>query len=874
MGEVYLADDLSLNRKVALKFLPDAFTGDTERMARFEREARLLASLNHPNISGIYGLEQSDGIRFLVLEYVKGETLQARLRKGALPLEEVLSVCLQIAEGLEAAHEKGIIHRDLKPSNVMITAETKAKILDFGLAKAFIADQGEEKPLDLPTLSAAATRQGVILGTAAYMSPEQARGKSIDKRADIWAFGCILYECLTGAKVFEGETTTETLAAVLKGDPNWDALPATTPQSIRFILRRCLQKDPARRLRDIGDLRLELEEILENPGDALRQTVVSVESRTKLRMILPWVMTAVMFTAIIAGVAVWRLNPPEPKGIIRYEYELPEGQQFSYLGYQVLAVSPDGRKLVYSTEKGLYSHSLDNLEAKLITGTEESVFNPFFSPDGKWIGYCSLTDGKLKKIATNGGFPLALSDSMHSKVSGASWAEDNAIFFSKGGPDITRISDDGEDPESIVKWKSGTLRYPQILPDGKSILYTYSHSTGRPKIMVQSLKSGESREITTGLDARYISTGHLIYLSPNNKNIFAVRFDLARLRVMSEPIAVIEGVNQFAVSESGTMVYIPETAAPAATGRTLVWVDREGKEEPLSADPMEYIGIRISPDGGRIALHVTSGRNNIYIWDMVRENMMRLTLDEGMDSFSPLWTPDGKRILFTSSADNMYFGDLYWKAADGTGKAEKLASSPDRGLAPYSWSKDGKTLLLWEVTRPDYGYNIGTFSMEGRHILRPLLQEKYAEFYPRVSPDGRWMAYMSNESGRVEVYVCPFPDVAKGGKWKVSTDGGNSPIWSPDGRELFYQNEDEVMAVPVETGEEFRPGKPTVLFRGTLGKLAGAARMTYTNLTYWDISPKDGRFLMLKDSGAEIPCKIIIIVNWFEELKRKVQGDH
>ena len=865
MGEVYQAKDSKLGRDVAIKILPEEFARDADRVARFQREAKLLASLNHPNIAAIYGLEESDGTNFLVMELIEGNTLADRIKTGPIPVEDALKLALQIAEALEAAHEKGVVHRDLKPANIKITPEGKIKVLDFGLAKALAEEQVDVNSPDSPTLSEFATRQGIILGTAAYMSPEQAKGKAVDRRTDIWAFGIVLYEMLTGRQLFASETVLDTLAAILRKEPNWEKVPV----GVRSLLRRCLQKDSIKRLRDIGYLKLELEEILRNTSDSLLQPLTAVECRTKLRMILPWVAAAVFLTAIITGVAVWRLNPPEPSQVIRYDYELPEGQQFSFLGNQALAVSRDGRKLVYSTDNGLYLRSLDEFTSKLIAGTEERVYAPFFSPDGKWIGYFSDTDQKFKKITVSGGLPLALCGAQN--VTGASWDKDGTIVFSQAARDITRISGDKGNPQSIVKWQSGQFRCPQILPDGKSILYTYSPSSSPPKIMVQSLKSGDSRELATGLDARYISTGNLIYQSPNRKDVFAVRFDPAALRIMSEPVLILEGVNQFAVSASGTLVYIPETLVPANSGRTLVWVDREGKEEPLSAEPNDYTDIRISPDGERIALQVSSPAANIYVWDIVRENMMRLTLDEGTNSTNPLWTSDGKRILFTTYYGTAELGDLYWKASDGMGKAEKLASSPGRGLYPNSWSKDGETLVLWEVTRDTgYDFDIGTLSMEGDHIRKALLQEQYWEYYPRVSPDGRWMAYTSNESGRLEVYICPFPDVKKGSKWKVSSNGGNCAIWSPDGQELYYQNENAIMAVPIETGAECKPGKPTVLFRGTLGKIISSSSFDISFLTYWDISPKDGRFLMLKDPGAEVPRKINIVLNWFEELKKRV----
>jgi eukaryotic-like serine/threonine-protein kinase len=876
MGEVYQAKDRKLGREVAIKVLPEEFAKDVDRVARFQREAKLLASLNHPNIAAIHGLEESGGTSFLVLELVEGETLADQIKRGPIPVEESLKLALQIAEALEAAHEKGVIHRDLKPANIKITPEGKVKVLDFGLAKAFAEEQADLNLLNSPTLtysptlSNAATQHGVILGTAAYMSPEQARGKSVDKRADIWAFGCVLYEMLTGRAAFSGKDVTDLLAAVIRSEPEWGSLSANLHWRLREVIERCLMKDAKDRYHDISDVRVDLQRVLADPSGVLVRPVMTVEPRTWLRTILPWVAAAVILTAIIAGVAVWKLKPAstsEPRQVMRFYYDLPESPQFNDLANAALAVSPDGKEFVYSTSKGLYLRSAVELTAKQIAGTEGSTQNPFFSPDGKWIGYFS--DGKLKKIALNGGSPGVLCDDIVS-LWGAWWNEDNTIVYGQFGGDIMKVSADGGLPESIVKFKSGSgYSHPQILPDGKSVMYTSSST--QPKIMVQSLKSGAAKELFPGFEARYLPTGHIVYMLPNNSNLYAIPFDLDRLEVKGGSVSVLEGVRKYAVSASGTLVYMPGTAASGvAAESTLVWVDREGKEKPLSAPSNIYWLFGISPDGTRVALTVgSSPKQSICIWDLDRETMTHLTLDDGTENTIPLWTPDGKRILYTSSRANIYVGDLYWKAADGTGTAEKLAASPGRGLYPQSFSRDGKTLVLWELTLNPFGTDIGMLSMEGDHVRKGLLQEKYQESSPRLSPNGRWMAYVSDESKRGEVYVRPFPEVDKA-RWQISTGGGGSPLWSPDGRELFYRSGDAVMAVRVETETAFNPGKPTVLFRGTY----------YTpivGITPWDISPDGKRFLMLKraasadkPTAAEVPSKINVVVNWFEELKRLV----
>jgi len=856
MGEVYRARDRKLDREVAIKVLPEEFTRDGNRVARFQREAKLLASLNHPNIAAIHGLEESGGIQFLVLELVEGETLADRLKRGPIPADDSLKLALQIADALEAAHEKGVIHRDLKPANIKVTPEGKVKVLDFGLAKAFAEEKQEATLTYSPTLSELATQKGVILGTAAYMSPEQAKARTVDKRTDIWAFGVVLYEMLTGRQLFASDTVLDTLAGVLRKEPDWEEVPAR----VRPLLRRCLQKDPNKRLRDIGDVKIELAETLANPNDVLDQRLIAVAPERKLLLGFPWIGATAILSLLVGGVAVWKLKPTEPRQVVRFSYEIPDDIPFNLI--QGGAVSPDGRKFVISTSKGLYLHPVDELTAKFIAGTEGNTRRPFFSPDGKWIGYYSATDRKLKKIAVNGGTPVPLCDV--AGISGAWWNDDNTIAYGQGDDSIMRISANGGTPESIARQKSRTLADPQILPDGKSVMYT-AFPMPVVKIMVQSLKSGETKELFRGVGARYLPTGHIVFMSPDNNTLFAVPFDLDRLQAKSGPVATLEGVGSYVVSESGTLAYIPGASGAANSRQTLVWVNREGKEEPLSAAPNQYTFFRISPDGKRVALTVgTPPKDHIWIWDAVRETMTRLTLDEGTDNMTPLWTPDGKRIVYTSSRENLMLGDIYSKASDGTGEAEKLASSPGRGLVPWSWSKDGRTLVLWEFDSTASNQDIGMLAMEGNHLRKPLLQEKHVEHDPRISPDGRWLAYASNESGKVEVYVRPFPEVNKN-RWQVSTSGGNNPLWSLDGRELFYHTRDAAMAVPVETAPTFNPGKPTVLFRGTHSKCTWLA-----DYTYWDISPDGKHFLMMKEAATEAPRKINIVLNWIEELKQRV----
>jgi len=863
MGEVYRAVDRNLGREVAIKVLPASFAEDKERMARFEREARLLAALNHPHIAAIHGLEESGGKRFLVLELVEGETVRARLERGSLSTEEALEFSLQLAEGLEAAHEKGIIHRDLKPGNIMLTPDGKVKILDFGLAKVYSAGTTDIDIAKSPTITGQMTEPGVILGTAAYMSPEQVRGRAVDKRADIWAFGCVLFEMLTGRAAFPGKDTTEILAAVIRAEPEWSSLPANLHGRLREAIERCLKKDLRDRYHDISDVRADLQRVLSDPSGVLTQPVTIVGTRRKLRLGPPWVAAVAVLGAILGGLAVWNLKRPEPRQVVRFEYQLPEGQEFSKTMSPAVAISPDGKKIVYSTPQGLNLRSTDELAAKLIPGTEGNSVDPFFSPDGQWIGYFSPGDGKLKKISAHGGVPVVLC--AVTELLGASWQNNDTIVFGQPANEVMRISANGGTPESLAKLKTGYfIAMPQILPDGRSILYT-SFEAGHVLIRVQSLKAGEAIDLLEGYGAKFLPSGHLVYTLDDN--VFAVRFDPDRLKVLGGPVPVVESVIDCMVSNSGAMAYIPRSGPGVPYNRrTLVWVDLEGKEEPIAAEPGAYLDPRISPDGTRIALTVqTSDQVDIWTWDLVRRSLTKLTFDGAAD-VSPLWTPDGRRVAFFSNRGDRK--GVYLKAADGTGKDEFLGE----GHYPASWSADGKAMVLTEWDAEAANYHLGILPLEGDRKLRLLLKEKFNEAQPRISPDGRWVAYTSNESGRNQVYVRPFPEV-EGGRWQVSTSGGDSPLWSPAGRELYFRNGDQVMAVPIETDPAFSPGTPKTLFQGTY--VSSVLWFDDWNQATWDISPDGRRFLMMKEtglaaSGVVRSRKITIVLNWFEELKRRM----
>ena len=673
MGEVYQAHDTKLGRNVAIKVLPELFAHDPDRLSRFQREAKMLATLNDPTIATIYGLEESHGASYLVMELVSGETLQQRLaRKGRLPIEEALGLCRQIAEALEAAHEKGIIHRDLKPANVKVTPEGKVKVLDFGLAKAFAGDGTRNDPTQSPTLSIAATAQGVILGTAAYMSPEQARGQAVDKRTDIWAFGCVLYELLTGKQAFHGDTVTEILAAVLRGEPDWLALPAATPTSVRTLLRHCLQKDKTLRLRDAGDASIELQEALAAPS--VGPTAIGPAATGWRRTILVG-SSCLLLGALFTGFVVWNLKAIAPRPVTRFTIILPPGQQLAGLetlnNGSALALSPDGTRLAYVARQGgtqqLYLRAMDSLEARPVPGTEGGDA-PFFSPDGQWLGFFAA--GRLKKVSVNGGAALPLADA--SFPLGASWGSQGMIAFAPAvGSGLQQVSEAGGASQPLTRPEKEEVAHvrPEFLPDGKAVLFA-SIGVGRPQVAVQPVGTGERRNlIPGGTQPRYAASGHLIYAQEGN--LMAVPFDSQRLTVTGAAVPVVDGVLQFpgtgaaqySISATGSLVYVPGSAQAGA--RRLVWVNRTGLEQALPVPARFYRNPRLSPNdnGQRVALGITEGAgNDIWVYDLTRDTSRRLTLQGSVNGMGA-WTPDGKRITFVSNKEGPL--NLFWQLADG-----------------------------------------------------------------------------------------------------------------------------------------------------------------------------------------------------------------
>ncbi len=880
MGEVYRARDTKLERDVAIKVLPTNFVNDPERLSRFEREARMLAALNHANIATIYGLEQYDGGICLVMELVSGETLAERVKAGPLGIEEALKIAVQIAEALEAAHEKNIIHRDLKPANVKVTPEGKVKVLDFGLAKAYAGDTEVFDPANSPTMSAAATMQGVILGTAAYMSPEQARGKSVDKRTDIWAFGCVLYELLNGKQAFAGEDTTEILAAVVKTEPDWNRLPTTTPPAVRMLLKRCLQKDRNLRIRDAGDARIEIHEALSAPPSLSANIAAPAKGIRALRRqeLLP-VLGALLLVAVLSGLAIWNLKPAPalaPQPVTRTVINLPLGQQLAGLDSgPAVALSPDGSHLAYVATQGgtqqLYLRAMDSLESRAISGTDGAIA-PFFSPDGLWLGF--VAGGKLKKVSVGGGAALILGDAAFPR--GASWGNQGMIALAPTNISVLQqVPDAGGTPQPLTRFKKGETshRWPEFLPGGKAVLFAEGPATGswtNAQIAVQSFGTSERRNlISGGTHPRYAPSGHLVYAQGGN--LMAVPFDPLRLTATGAAVPVVEGVlqsplsggAQYSLSAAGSLVYVPGGVQGAQL--RLVWVSRNGMEQRVAAPARAYLNPRLSPDGRRVAVTITEQESQTWLYDLSREALTRLTFEGNANTY-PVWTPDGKRIAFSSNKEGPF--NIFWQLADGSGGLERLTTS-EYPPVPNSWSPDGKLLAFIE-SNPITGWDIWVLQMgdasAGSGQVRkaqPFVQTPFTEGAPRFSPDGRWMAYISDESGHREIYVQPYP--GPGGKWQISTEGGTEPVWNPNGRELFYRSGDKMMAVDIATQSGFTVGKPHMLFEGQYQPTP----VTFPN---YDVSPDGQRFLMLKpaEQAQAAPTQINVVLNWFEELKRRV----
>ena len=859
MGQVYRAHDSKLGRHVALKVLPDSFAGDPDRLARFHREAQVLASLNHPNIAQIYGFEDSGATHALVMELVDGPTLADRIEQGPVPLAEALAIARQIASALEAAHEQGIVHRDLKPANVKVRPDGTVKVLDFGLAKALDPTASSDvNVMNSPTLTQHATQLGMIVGTAAYMAPEQAKGKKVDRRADIWAFGVVLFEMLAGERAFKGEDVSDVLAAVLRQDIDWRALPADTPVKVRRVLERCLERDPKQRLRDIGDVWIGMDAPDETAAQ-VTTTVSTTRSSTFWRW-LPWGVAILIASASLAW-GLSRRSEPAPHLVTRSAQIVKDLSLF-------VATSRDGTRIAYAvaggqnSSAGIVLRMLDQFDGRIVPGTEGAAF-PLFSPDGQWIAYSDIADQKIKKIPITGGTSIALCEG--SLQAGGAWSDDGVIVFpsAKG---LMRVSADGGVPEALTtldsaKTETAHVR-PQFLPGGR-LLFTVM-TQGDSQFAVKDLdKTGYRIVAKGGANGQYAASGHLTFV--RGSTLFAMPFDLSRLEVTGGEVPVVEDVSvigptgtaDYSVSSSGVLAYF---SSPGSSGTTLAWADRTGQTKLLPGQSRQLWGTgRLSPDGRLVANGISNDRNGRDVWtfDVERGTLTRLSFNGQTNTNDfPIWTPDGRRVIFSGNVEGKH--GLYAVPADARAKPTQLFATESAAL-PRSVTPDGKTLIYSEPG-PDKRSRL---MMVPIPVDGPTGQPKPVhadaagpEMDGQVSPDGRWIAYESTESGGNEVYVQPFP--GPGPKTRISLDGGSTPRWSKDGRELFYWARVPVaklIAVDVVTSPDFRAGTPRELFR-------------QPSTTTWDITPDRNRFLV-ELSARATGSTLAIVTNWFEELRRR-----
>jgi len=905
MGEVYKALDTKLNRQVAIKVLLPAVADDPDRLARFSREAHVLAALNHPHIAQIHGLEDAGGVRALVMELVEGPTLADRIASAAIPIGEALSIATQIAEALEAAHEKGIIHRDLKPANIKVREDGTVKVLDFGLAKALdstsssiVAAGVEAAAAVSPTPGANTTATGRIFGTAAYMSPEQAMGKALDKRTDLWAFGCVLYEMLTGRRAFDGERRAGAMAVVDKNEPDWTMLPAETPATMRTLLRRCLNRDRTRRLDSAAAARLEIDDALTAPGTErpMRQAA--------LRRLPIVAMATGVGVALAAAIVTWIVVRPGPQAPVlssRFGIVTPPAQPLNASSDdRDLALSPDGRHLVYRfggtvTNGGfLMVRAIDQLDARPLADIT-NAYTPFFSPDSRWIGF--FENGELKKVPVAGG-PVITLGPVRGASLGASWADDNTIVFATDDPGtgLWRVSGDGGEPAVLTRpdaaQRESDHLFPSVLPDGRGVLFTITAGdrADNAQVAILDLRTGRWKTLVRGSQAEHIrpSTGsgrvwfadsgsddYLIYVAAGT--LRAIRFDPVRLEGLGDPITVVQdlltkasGGANYAVSRPGTLVYMPGAAAETPL-RSLVWVDRQGHEEPIAAPLRAYGPPRLSPDGTRVAMPIVDqGNSEVWIWDLARKTLRRLTFSPGADG-NPLWTPDGRRIIYMSARSGV--PNIYSQAVDGGGTVDRLTTSANPQW-PTSITRDGALLfgfdnrpkivrevILLQLTDP-------TRTDVSPAQAMPRVQGLFRGNFAEISPDGRYLAYQSDESGRMEVHVRPFP-LVDNDRWQISTGGATRPAWARSGRELFYLDETGALTVvPVRTsGPTFIAGNPVKVF--------DTAYVEPNPSRHYDVSPDGNRFLMVKDAAARdpnaTPANMVVVEHWFEEVKSRVR---
>ncbi len=857
MGEVYRARDTRLKRDVALKVLPDQFSRDPDRLARFQREAELLASLNHSNIAAVYGLESADGVNSIAMELVDGPTLADMLARGPLGVRDALNIARQVADALEAAHSRGVVHRDLKPSNIKVTPDGKVKVLDFGLAKMLTAAEASPSSLSMslsPTMSLQTQSGGVILGTAPYMSPEQARGKVVDSRTDVWAFGCVLYEMLTGRRAFAGETVTDVLAAVIATEPDWKTLPATVSPAVQKLIRRCLEKDASRRFHHIADVRLEIEDALSGrtPADA----VVIQKKASPWVLWSGWAVAAMFaFTAFLMFILWWgTVSRPVDRPVTRLELNLPDGVELTSHASNVLAISPDGRRLAYvGIQNGLrrtYLRNLDERTTRALEGTDGSV-GCFFSPDGQSLGIVSnareikkmsLADGLISTVAGGSGVNVLL---------GATWTSSERIVYVRDST-LWVVPVSGGESKALTTLDAGRGEIahlaPIALPDGKAVLFTIRRDGGKTNdVGIVDITTGSRTQILDrATSPMYARSGHLLFL--RDGALLAVPFDPDDRTVDGTPVRLEERIPggdeaAVAVSSTGSLVY----STMAADAYRVVSVSRVGVETPVNDTPRAYVRSRFSRDGRFMAMQVAS---DVWIQDLSRRTFERVAGTENTSYFE--WAPDGTRLVLGTPAGILWVGTAD-SAVRGT-----LAGTNDSDV-PTSVAPDDRTLIFMR-----YGSESGDIYMtalKSGEEFRPLVKTPGYEGGARLSPDGKWMVYVSQESGRAQVYLRAFPGPDR--RWLVSTADGTQPVWNANGRELFYRDGDKMMAVQVSLTGEPRLSDPVVLFerRYVFG--------THISVPNYDVSHDGQQFVMIKDVSGNNPLNVVI--NWTEELRARVK---
>lgn len=870
MGEVYRAHDATLGRDVALKVLPDLVARDPERTARFKREAQVLASLNHPNIAAIYGFEESAGVRALVMELVEGATIAERLKQGVIPLEDALSYARQTAEALEAAHDRGIVHRDLKPANIKITPQGNVKVLDFGLAKALESDPaGSSSVSNSPTLTVAATQAGVILGTAAYMAPEQAKGKPADRRADIWAFGCVLYEMLTGLRPFDGETVSDVLAGVIRAEPDWQAMPAVVPPRVQELVRRCLIKDPKRRLQAIGDARIAIEELSGGATESssalspVASAAIPAAAASTGRRVLPWAIAGLLF--VISALLAVGFISRKPVSVPAIQATISLPADLTQPDIDVFALSPDGRRLAFVASASgertrLWLRPLDSPTPQPLAGTDGATY-PFWSPDSRYIGF--FADGKLKKIEASGGAAQSLCEATEGR--GGTWGPNGDIVFAPGiYTGIYQVPATGGTPVQLTSLSNSgdSDRFPSFLPDGKHVLYLYLTGSGkRDLLQVVSLDSKEVKTVAEIKSDAVYDSGYLLY--QREGSLVAQKFDSSNFTLSGDAFPVVDqiafvvdrGNVLSSISNNGVMVY---RGGRVSGDAQLTWFDREGNRLQTVGQPAQLFQPVISPDGKRVVAQIidASGKATLWMLDVARGVPSRFTFQGPSDGW-PVWSPDGKQVAYESNRGGNL--EIFVKAASGVEEEKPLVTEEGESM-PTDWSRDGRFLAYQTQSRTTKKFDIWILPMTGDRKPFSFISTEANEYDPVFSPDGRWLAYLSNETGRSEAYVVPFP--GRSGKWQISSGGAEWIFWVNGGKEIDYITPDGkwMAAEATAKGDEFSIGATKAVFGGK--SIPGSVIQP----GLW-ITPDGKRLLMPITSGSS-SIQFSVMTNWRAQLKK------